>query len=81
MLVDEYQDLNLSQYGFGRDTRREASTITVVGDDDRPSTRAGCGRGDHPDFERDFPDGTTAEARAELPLDSVILDAAHEVVS
>ena len=72
ILVDEYQDTNRAQYLICRHAGGEAPQPRR-GRRRRPEhLLAGAARtcGNILDFERDYPDATGREARAELPLDA-----------
>ncbi len=82
VLVDEYQDINLSQYRFVEILAEKHRNITVVGDDDQSIySWRGADVGIILNFERDFPDATTVKLEQNYRSTQVILDAAHEVVS
>ncbi len=82
VLVDEYQDINLSQYRFVELLAEKHRNITVVGDDDQSIySWRGADVGIILNFERDFPDATTVKLEQNYRSTQVILDAAHEVVS
>ena len=62
--------------------RRARSNLCVVGDDDQSIYRwRGADMRNILDFERDLPGRDSRQARAELPLDADILDAANAVIA
>ncbi len=82
VLVDEYQDINYSQYRFVELLAQEHRNITVVGDDDQSIySWRGADVGIILNFERDFPDATVVKLEQNYRSTQIILDAAHEVVS
>jgi len=82
VLVDEYQDVNESQYRMVSSLSRGSGNICVVGDDDQ-SIYAFRGA-DHRiilRFERDFPNATTFRLERNYRSTSPILSAANTLVS
>ena len=81
VLVDEYQDVNESQYRMVRALSRGSGNICVVGDDDQ-SIYAFRGA-DHRiilRFERDFPNATTFRLERNYRSTAPILSAANTLV-
>jgi DNA helicase-2/ATP-dependent DNA helicase PcrA len=82
VLVDEYQDINYSQYRFVELLAQEHRNITVVGDDDQSIySWRGADISIILNFERDFPDAHVVKLEQNYRSTQIILDAAHEVVS
>ncbi len=82
VLVDEYQDINFSQYRFVELLAEKHRNITVVGDDDQSIySWRGADISIILNFERDFPDAKIVKLEQNYRSTQIILDAAHEVVS
>ncbi|MEI6915671.1 MAG: 3'-5' exonuclease, partial [Armatimonadota bacterium] len=82
VLVDEYQDINLSQYRFVEILAEKHRNITVVGDDDQSIySWRGADISIILNFERDFSDAKTVKLEQNYRSTQIILDAAHQVVS
>ncbi len=81
VLVDEYQDINHSQYMFLKLLSQKYRNICCVGDDDQSIYLwRGADVGIILDFERDFPDATVVKLEQNYRSTKNILEAAYHVV-
>lgn len=81
VLVDEYQDINFSQYRLVELLAEQHRNITVVGDDDQSIySWRGADISIILNFERDFPDAKIVKLEQNYRSTQIILDASHEVV-
>lgn len=82
ILVDEYQDINLSQYTFIKLLAAKHRNLCCVGDDDQSIYRwRGADVGLILQFERDYPDAKIYKLEQNYRSTKTILEAAHGVVS
>ena len=81
VLVDEYQDINFSQYTLVRSLAVEHRNIFCVGDDDQSIYRwRGADVGIILQFEKDYPDAAIYKLEKNYRSTKKILEAAHAVV-
>ena len=81
ILVDEYQDINYSQYQLVRNLAAKHRNIFCVGDDDQSIYRwRGADVGIILQFETDYPDATIYKLEQNYRSTKKILEAAHHVV-
>lgn len=81
VLVDEYQDINYSQYMLVRTLAEKHRNIFCVGDDDQSIYRwRGADVGIILQFESDYPDATVHKLEQNYRSTKRILEAAHHVV-
>jgi DNA helicase-2/ATP-dependent DNA helicase PcrA len=81
VLVDEYQDINYSQYMLVRTLADKHRNIFCVGDDDQSIYRwRGADVGIILQFESDYPDATVYKLEQNYRSTKRILEAAHHVV-
>ena len=81
ILVDEYQDINFSQYTLVRNLAEKHRNIFCVGDDDQSIYRwRGADVGIILQFERDYPDAAVYKLEQNYRSTKKILEAAHHVV-
>ncbi len=81
ILVDEYQDINKSQYEFVKALSRKHNNLFCVGDDDQSIYRwRGSDIGFILQFENDFPDAKVYKMEQNYRCTKLILEAAHHVV-
>ncbi|MCL5105682.1 MAG: DNA helicase PcrA [Armatimonadetes bacterium] len=81
VLVDEYQDINYSQYQLVRLLAAKHGNIFCVGDDDQSIYRwRGADVGIILQFEADYPDATIYKLEQNYRSTKKILEAAHHVV-
>jgi DNA helicase-2/ATP-dependent DNA helicase PcrA len=82
IMVDEYQDINISQYTFIKMIADGHRNICCVGDDDQSIYRwRGADVGLILQFEIDYPDAKIFKLEQNYRSTKTILEAAHEVVS
>lgn len=82
IMVDEYQDINLSQYTFIKLLAGKRRNVCCVGDDDQSIYRwRGADVGLILQFEHDYPDAKIFKLEQNYRSTKTILEAAHEVVS
>jgi len=82
IMVDEYQDINLSQYTFIKLLADKHRNICCVGDDDQSIYRwRGADVGLILQFEMDYPDAKIFKLEQNYRSTKTILEAAQEVVS
>lgn len=82
ILVDEYQDINYSQYSLVSMLAQKHKNIFCVGDDDQSIYRwRGADVGIILQFERDYPDATIYKLEQNYRSTKRILEAAHHVVT
>jgi len=81
ILVDEYQDINFSQYSFIKLLAKEHRNLTVVGDDDQ-SIYAWRGADIRLilAFEKDYPEARVIKLEQNYRSTKKILDAAYHIV-
>lgn len=81
ILVDEYQDINFSQYTLVRNLAEKHRNIFCVGDDDQSIYRwRGADVGIILQFEKDYPDAAVYKLERNYRSTKKILEAAHAVV-
>ena len=81
VLVDEYQDINYSQYQLVKTLAAKHGNILCVGDDDQSIYRwRGADVGIILQFESDYPDATVYKLEQNYRSTKKILEAAHHVV-
>ncbi|MCE5315062.1 MAG: DNA helicase PcrA [Armatimonadota bacterium] len=81
VLVDEYQDINYSQYQLVKTLAAKHNNIFCVGDDDQSIYRwRGADVGIILQFETDYPDATVYKLEQNYRSTKKILEAAHHVV-
>jgi len=81
ILVDEYQDINYSQYQLVRSLAAKSRNVFCVGDDDQSIYRwRGADVGIILQFETDYPDATVYKLEQNYRSTKKILEAAHHVV-
>lgn len=81
ILVDEYQDINYSQYTLVRNLAAKHRNIFCVGDDDQSIYRwRGADVGIILQFEKDYPDAAVYKLERNYRSTKKILEAAHAVV-
>jgi len=81
VLVDEYQDINFSQYTLVRSLAEKHRNMFCVGDDDQSIYRwRGADVGIILQFERDYPDAAIYKLEKNYRSTKKILEAAHAVV-
>ncbi|NLN76770.1 MAG: UvrD-helicase domain-containing protein [Armatimonadetes bacterium] len=81
ILVDEYQDINFSQYIFVRSLAQKHGNIFCVGDDDQSIYRwRGADVGIILQFEKDYPNAAVYKLEQNYRSTKKILEAAHAVV-
>lgn len=81
ILVDEYQDINYSQYQLVRNLAAKHHNIFCVGDDDQSIYRwRGADVGIILQFESDYPEATVYKLEQNYRSTKKILEAAHHVV-
>jgi len=81
ILVDEYQDINYSQYQLVRTLAAKHHNIFCVGDDDQSIYRwRGADVGIILQFESDYPEATVYKLEQNYRSTKKILEAAHHVV-
>lgn len=81
VLVDEYQDINFSQYTLVRNLAEKHKNIFCVGDDDQSIYRwRGADVGIILQFEKDYPDAGIYKLEKNYRSTKKILEAAHSVV-
>ncbi|MCE5198349.1 MAG: DNA helicase PcrA [Armatimonadota bacterium] len=81
ILVDEYQDINYSQYQLVRSLAEKHHNIFCVGDDDQSIYRwRGADVGIILQFESDYPESTVYKLEQNYRSTKKILEAAHHVV-
>ncbi|MCX8092687.1 MAG: UvrD-helicase domain-containing protein [Candidatus Goldbacteria bacterium] len=82
ILIDEYQDINNSQYVLVSTLAEKYKNICVVGDDDQSIYRfRGADITNILDFEEDYPDATVIRLEQNYRSTKTILKAAHSVIS
>lgn len=82
ILIDEYQDINNSQYTMISMIAEKYKNICVVGDDDQSIYRfRGADITNILDFEKDYPKATVIRLEQNYRSTKLILDAAHSVIS
>ncbi len=81
IMVDEYQDVNFSQYKLVQLLAASHRNLCVVGDDDQSIYMfRGADVALMHAFERDYPDATVIKLEQNYRSSRIILDAAHGVV-
>jgi DNA helicase-2/ATP-dependent DNA helicase PcrA len=81
VLVDEYQDINFSQYTLVRNIAEKHRNMFCVGDDDQSIYRwRGADVGIILQFEKDYPDAAIYKLEKNYRSTKKILEAAHAVV-
>lgn len=81
ILVDEYQDINYSQYTLVRNLAAKHRNVFCVGDDDQSIYRwRGADVGIILQFEKDYPDAGIYKLEKNYRSTKKILEAAHAVV-
>lgn len=81
ILVDEYQDINYSQYTLVRNLAQRYRNVFCVGDDDQSIYRwRGADVGIILQFEKDYPDAAIYKLERNYRSTKKILKAAHAVV-
>ncbi len=81
ILVDEYQDINYSQYTLVRNLAAKHRNVFCVGDDDQSIYRwRGADVGIILQFEKDYPDAAIYKLERNYRSTKKILEAAHAVV-
>ncbi len=81
ILVDEYQDINFSQYTLVRTLAEKHRNVFCVGDDDQSIYRwRGADVGIILQFESDYPDAAVYKLEQNYRSTKRILEAAHHVV-
>lgn len=81
ILVDEYQDINYSQYQLIKALAKKYRNIFCVGDDDQSIYRwRGADVGIILQFEQDYPDAVVYKLEQNYRSTKKILEAAHHVV-
>ena len=81
VLVDEYQDINYSQYQLVKNLAAKHNNMFCVGDDDQSIYRwRGADVGIILQFETDYPDATIYKLEQNYRSTKKILEAAHHVV-
>lgn len=81
VLVDEYQDINFSQYQLVKALAEKHNNIFCVGDDDQSIYRwRGADVGIILQFEKDYPEATVYKLEQNYRSTKRILEAAHHVV-
>ncbi|MEN6357244.1 MAG: DNA helicase PcrA [Armatimonadota bacterium] len=81
IMVDEYQDINYSQYQLVRNLAAKHHNIFCVGDDDQSIYRwRGADVGIILQFESDYPEATVYKLEQNYRSTKKILEAAHHVV-
>lgn len=82
ILIDEYQDTNAAQYMLVKLLVNESNNICVVGDDWQSIySWRGADFQNILNFERDFPGATVVKLEQNYRSTSVILEAAHNVIT
>lgn len=82
ILVDEYQDINYSQYSLVSMLAQKYKNVFCVGDDDQSIYRwRGADVGIILQFERDYPNATIYKLEQNYRSTKRILEAAHHVVT